>query len=410
MSRLVFLNLNESARTGGRRHLLRTGLIAVLSLAVTAVMVISGPTVAYAANVSFADENLAACISDELALPSETATFDSSDLAAVASLDCSYLDIAELSGIEALSGLTDLDLSGNEIADVTPLAGLTGLENLDLSFNRISKLDALAGLTRVALDASGQEIEWRIKVGVATLLPLAPVTSPVEFEGSYSKALKFSKWRFTAKSRGSYYIHVEAIDAGYDFDVTYWVTAYSVKSFKGPKPKITGKAAVGNTLKANAGTWKPSTASLSYQWYRSGKKVSGATAQTYVLTKADLGKKITVKVTGRQAEYKTATATSKATGKVKAGTIVPGAVAVSGTIQVGQVVTATTNAADWAPNTVALSYQWYRSGKAIKGAKAATYTTLAADRGKKLSVKISAKLSGYTTRIVSINAGVVTGL
>lgn len=51
--------------------------------------------------------------------------------------------------------------------------------------------------------------------------------------------------------------------------------------------------------------------------------------------------------------------------------------------------------------------QWYRSGKVIKGAKAASYLATAADKGKKLSVKVSGKLSGYSTRVVTLNAGVV---
>lgn len=117
---------------------------------------------------------------------------------------------------------------------------------------------------------------------------------------------------------------------------------------------------------------------------------------------------MTVKVTGKQAEYKTATVTSKSTGKVKPGKITAGVATLSGTPPlVGQVVTVTADAADWSPTTVALSYQWYRSGKAIKGAKAATYTPVAAGLGKKLSVKVSGKLAGYSTRVVTLNAGVV---
>lgn len=390
MGRAVVEDLNVDTRRSGLRRPLRTGLIALLATVVTAGVGVFAPSAAYAATVQFADANLAACVAAELSLDAGTTAFDPSDLAAITSLDCSDKGIADLTGIEALSGLTHLDIADNKVTD---LAALEQIDTLPLS----------------GLAASGQEAEWRIKVGTYNDLPINPWFDGDVFGAKWTKGLtRKVPWLFKADKAGHYGIIAGAVD--YDFDIYFTVTAYTIKHFSAPKPKITGKAAVGNTLKANAGTWKPSTASLSYQWYRSGKKVSGATAQTYVLTKADLGKKITVKVTGSQAEYKTATATSKATGKVKAGTIVPGAVTVSGTIQVGQVVTATTNAADWAPNTVALSYQWYRSGKAIKGAKAATYTTLAADRGKKLSVRISAKLSGYTTRIVSINAGVVAGL
>src|SRR5690606_13020322 len=41
------------------------------------------------------------------------------------------------------------------------------------------------------------------------------------------------------------------------------------------------------------------------------------------------------------------------------------------------------------------SYQWYRNGKKIKGAKKKTYKVKKSDLGKKLSVKMTAKLKGF---------------
>lgn len=78
-----------------------------------------------------------------------------------------------------------------------------------------------------------------------------------------------------------------------------------------PTPKISGKAAVKSKLTAKAGTWKPGTVKLSYQWLRSSKAIKGATKSTYTVTKADAGKKITVKVTGKRSGYTTASKTSK---------------------------------------------------------------------------------------------------
>ena len=64
------------------------------------------------------------------------------------------------------------------------------------------------------------------------------------------------------------------------------------------KPKISGTRKVGRVLTAVA-SYAPSNASpkITYQWYRSGKKISKATKVTYKLTKKDRGKRITVKVT-----------------------------------------------------------------------------------------------------------------
>ncbi|MBK7820135.1 MAG: hypothetical protein IPJ61_03425 [Tessaracoccus sp.] len=81
-------------------------------------------------------------------------------------------------------------------------------------------------------------------------------------------------------------------------------------------PVITGAATVGKKLTAAPGTWKPATTKLTYQWYADGAKIGGATASTLMLKKAQKGKKITVKVTGKAGGYTTVTKTSSATKKV----------------------------------------------------------------------------------------------
>ncbi|PFG17351.1 hypothetical protein ATK74_1918 [Propionicimonas paludicola] len=382
--------VNGNARENGQRRPLRAGIVALLSVVLTAGLSVAAPTAAQAASVQFADAKLATCVAQHLSLDPGTTSFDSSDLAAITSLDCKDKGIADLTGIEALTGLTSLDISGNKVTD---LAALEQIDSLPLS----------------GLAASGQEVDWRIKVGTYNDLPINPWFDGDVFGAKWTKGLtRKVPWLFKADKAGQYAIIAGAQD--YDFDIYFTVTAYTIKSFSAPTPKITGTVAVGKTLTAKPGTWKPSTAVLSYQWFRSGKAISGATAQTYTLTKSDLGKKMTVKVTGKQNEYKTATVTSKATGKVKAGTIVAGKVTLNGKAQVGQVMTVATSAADWSPNSVALSYQWYRAGKAVKGAKSASYTLTAADVKKKVSVKVSGALGGYTTRVITLNAGVIAGL
>lgn len=84
-----------------------------------------------------------------------------------------------------------------------------------------------------------------------------------------------------------------------------------------PTPKISGTAKVGKTLKAKAGTWKPSGAKFSYQWYRGSSKISGAKKSTYKLVSADKGKRVKVVVTGSKSGYTTASSTSAQTAKVK---------------------------------------------------------------------------------------------
>jgi hypothetical protein len=88
------------------------------------------------------------------------------------------------------------------------------------------------------------------------------------------------------------------------YDATYLLTGktlatftYSLRHFtKTPRPVITGTAKPGKTLTAKAGSWKPAGA-VAFQWLRSGKAVAGATTATYSVTKADVGKKLRVRVT-----------------------------------------------------------------------------------------------------------------
>jgi Zn-dependent metalloprotease len=84
------------------------------------------------------------------------------------------------------------------------------------------------------------------------------------------------------------------------------------------KPTIKGKARVGSVLAARPGSWGPAGVSVKLQWLRNGKPIKKATKARYKLVGADKGKKISVRATGVKAGYTTATATSRATGKVKA--------------------------------------------------------------------------------------------
>lgn len=77
-------------------------------------------------------------------------------------------------------------------------------------------------------------------------------------------------------------------------------------------PSITGTARVGEELTANPGVWIPADASFSYQWLRNGEAIEGATAQKYVLTPADAGQQVSVKVTASKDGYTSATADAKA--------------------------------------------------------------------------------------------------
>jgi hypothetical protein len=75
-------------------------------------------------------------------------------------------------------------------------------------------------------------------------------------------------------------------------------------------PAISGSAVSGQTVTVSNGTWSATPDSYTYQWKRAGTAIGNATAQSYVLTSADVGQAITVTVTATKAGYVSASATS----------------------------------------------------------------------------------------------------
>lgn len=75
------------------------------------------------------------------------------------------------------------------------------------------------------------------------------------------------------------------------------------------KPKLSGAARVGRTLKLKRGTWVATT-SFRYRWLRNGAPIKGATRTSYKLRRADRGKRISCRVTARNAAGSTATRTA----------------------------------------------------------------------------------------------------
>jgi hypothetical protein len=77
------------------------------------------------------------------------------------------------------------------------------------------------------------------------------------------------------------------------------------------KPKIAGKAKVGKTLTLKPGSYAPAGAKLTFQWYADGKKIKKAKGTTLAVTKALVGRTVTVKVTVTLTGYTTLVLTTK---------------------------------------------------------------------------------------------------
>jgi Zn-dependent metalloprotease len=83
-------------------------------------------------------------------------------------------------------------------------------------------------------------------------------------------------------------------------------------------PRITGAATIGARLTAVPGHWSPSGATVTVAWWADGERIAGATSTSYEVTGADLGKRISVRVTAT-AQGRHAAVFSAATAPVAAG-------------------------------------------------------------------------------------------
>jgi len=158
-------------------------------------------------------------------------------------------------------------------------------------------------------------------------------------------------------------------------------------------PTISGSAQVGRTLTAAVEGWTSGTA-FRYQWLRDGVAVPGATGATYVVSVADSGTVLAVRVTGTLEGYASASRTSQPTPAVSAGVLSAVAPRVSGTARVGKKLTVTLTTR---PDGATIAYQWHRDGKTIAGATRARYRLRKSDLRKKIAVTVTATKPGYVT-------------
>ncbi|KQO98705.1 hypothetical protein [Leifsonia sp. Leaf264] len=79
----------------------------------------------------------------------------------------------------------------------------------------------------------------------------------------------------------------------------------TLKSFAGTSAStVSGTRKVGSTLTGRPGKWTPTTSvKYTYQWYREGAAISGATKSTYKQVTSDYAKRITVRVTASKYGY-----------------------------------------------------------------------------------------------------------
>ena len=170
-------------------------------------------------------------------------------------------------------------------------------------------------------------------------------------------------------------------------------------------PSVGGTVEVGKTLTADtsgiADANGLTNVSYSYQWIANegngDTNITGATDSTYTLLATDEGKTIKVRVSFIDDADNREALISKATGAVAAApnNRPTGEPTISGTAQVGQLLTAHTSgiADDDGLENVTFSFQWVANDGStdadISGETDATYTLVADDVGKTIKVKVT---------------------
>ena len=154
---------------------------------------------------------------------------------------------------------------------------------------------------------------------------------------------------------------------------------------------ITGDAEEDQTLTADSSglTDEDGLGTISYQWLRDGVAIDGATAETYILTQADVDAEVSVRASYIDDQGTTESKTSDVTGPIANVNDVPtGTVIISGTAEEDQTLTASNTLAD-ADGLGTISYQWLRDGTAITDATDNTYILTQADVDAEVSVQAS---------------------
>ncbi len=131
------------------------------------------------------------------------------------------------------------------------------------------------------------------------------------------------------------------------------------------------------------------SATISYQWYRDGSAITGATTTSYTTTQADVDSVLTVRASYTDDQNTNEAVTSTATvAVINVNNSPTGSVTLSGTATEDEILTAANTLAD-VDGIGAVSYQWQRNGTDISGATGSTYTLGDADVGTMITVVAS---------------------
>ncbi len=174
-------------------------------------------------------------------------------------------------------------------------------------------------------------------------------------------------------------------------------------------PAVTGEPRVGVPLSADPGAWSRAVEST-YQWYSGADPVAAATLPTFTPTADQLGRRVSVLVTGRRTGFVDTVARSPKSDKVAVGVLTSSSdPVITGTPRVGSALTL--DPGTWSTG-VTHTVQWYADGVALPGATTGSYTPTPADLGRRLTAQVDSSQPGYapTTSTAPATTAVTKGV
>jgi hypothetical protein len=169
---------------------------------------------------------------------------------------------------------------------------------------------------------------------------------------------------------------------------------------------LSGTPEVGETLVGTVTGLDPADAQLAYQWQRDGVDMPGVTGTSYQIQLTDQRKWITLKVTASAPDRPDGIYYAYA-GAIPDAKVKLTGVTLQGSPAVGQTLTAVP-VGQGAATTV--TYQWYRGTSVIAGVTGTTYQLTAADAGRDLVVKATARVGSLDPVVKYSNHAQVVGL
>lgn len=166
-------------------------------------------------------------------------------------------------------------------------------------------------------------------------------------------------------------------------------------------PSVTGTPRVDEVLELVPGSWSPAPDSTVVRWYADGEPVAGASGSRLRVGQELIGKRITVRTTARLEGYQLSATTSEPTTPVTAGRFeVTSPFEVRGGLRLGRELRVEPGVVE--PADAHVTYTWLRDGEPIDGATGTAYTLAVADVGRRITLQVDLRRSGYRDRTLLV--------